>query len=98
VIVYRTVPAPVPPTLQSHLLNHAIDAATFTSASTVTSLLDMLGSSADLLGSVVVACIGPVTADAARARGLAVDVVAEQHTIPGLVEALSEFYRARATA
>ena len=98
VTVYRTVPAPVPPALRSHLEHHAIDVATFTSASTVTSLLDMLGTSADLLAGVVVACIGPVTADAARARGLTVDVVAEQHTIPGLVEALSEFYRARVTA
>jgi uroporphyrinogen III methyltransferase / synthase len=98
VTVYRTVPAPIPRDLNDHLQNRQIDAATFTSASTVTSLLDMLGSHAQLLAGVVVACIGPVTADAARARGLSVDVVAEQHTIPGLVEALSEFYRARAAA
>lgn len=36
----------------------------------------------------VVACIGPVTADTARHLGLRVDVVAEVHTIDGLVDAL----------
>ncbi|HTC82600.1 MAG TPA: uroporphyrinogen-III synthase, partial [Acidimicrobiia bacterium] len=36
----------------------------------------------------VVACIGPVTADTARANGLTVDVVAAEHTIEGLVDAL----------
>ena len=35
-----------------------------------------------------VACIGPVTADTARRHGLRVDVVADVHTIPGLVDAL----------
>ena len=38
----------------------------------------------------VVACIGPITAETARAAGLTVDVVAAEHTIDGLVEALVE--------
>jgi uroporphyrinogen-III synthase len=38
----------------------------------------------------VVACIGPITADTARAAGLTVDVVAAEHTIEGLVAALVE--------
>jgi len=38
----------------------------------------------------VVACIGPITADTARAAGLTVDVVAAEHTIDGLVAALLE--------
>jgi uroporphyrinogen-III synthase len=37
----------------------------------------------------VVVCIGPVTAETARAHGLKVDAVAEEHTIDGLVRALS---------
>jgi uroporphyrinogen-III synthase len=36
----------------------------------------------------VVACIGPVTAQTARDCGLAVDVVAEEHTIEGLIAAV----------
>ena len=38
----------------------------------------------------VVACIGPITADTARAAGLHVDIVAVEHTIEGLVGALVE--------
>jgi uroporphyrinogen-III synthase len=35
-----------------------------------------------------VACIGPVTARTAARLGIRVDVVAEEHTVAGLVEAL----------
>jgi uroporphyrinogen III methyltransferase/synthase len=61
------------------------DVVLFTSASAVGRLLEAVGPEAipDL-----VACIGPVTADAARALGLRVDLVADVHTIPGLVAAL----------
>jgi uroporphyrinogen III methyltransferase/synthase len=61
------------------------DAITFTSSSTVTNFLATVG--ADLLPPVI-ACIGPVTADTARAAGLSVNVVATTSTIDGLVEAL----------
>ena len=61
------------------------DAITFTSSSTVTNYLQVAG-----LGAVppVVVCIGPVTAETAGAAGLHVDVVAAEHTIDGLVQAL----------
>ena len=36
----------------------------------------------------LVACIGPVTADTARRRGLHVDIEAVEHTVDGLVDAL----------
>jgi uroporphyrinogen III methyltransferase/synthase len=61
------------------------DAITFTSSSTVTNYLRTVG--LDAIPPVVV-CIGPVTAETARAAGLHVDVVAEEHTIDGLVRAL----------
>jgi uroporphyrinogen III methyltransferase/synthase len=60
-------------------------AVTFTSSSTVTNYLAVTG---DLPVPPVVACIGPITADTARAAGLSVDVVAAEHTIDGLVTAL----------
>ncbi len=38
----------------------------------------------------LIACIGPITADTARELGLRVDVVADEHTVPGLVTAIRE--------
>ena len=63
------------------------DAVTFTSSSTVTNYLAVAG---DVPVPPVVACIGPITADTARAAGLTVDVVAAEHTVDGLVTALIE--------
>jgi uroporphyrinogen III methyltransferase/synthase len=61
------------------------DAITFTSSSTVTNYLEVAG--LDAVPPVVV-CIGPVTAATARDAGLSVDVVADEHTIDGLVQAV----------
>lgn len=61
------------------------DVVTFTSSSTVDRFLDALGERR--LPSTV-ACIGPVTAATARARGLDVHIEATVHTIEGLVDAL----------
>ena len=58
---------------------------TFTSSSTVERFLDLVGPAAV---PPVVACIGPVTAATARARGLVVDIEAGTHTTAGLVDAL----------
>ncbi len=66
----------------------AADVITFTSPSTVTCYLQLAGSRA---APPVVACIGPVTADAARRAGLHVDVVAAEHSADGLVAALSAY-------
>jgi uroporphyrinogen III methyltransferase/synthase len=80
---YRTVVADVSEA-QREAVGRA-HAVTFTSSSTVDRFLDALGP-----GAVppIVACIGPVTAATARARGLHVDVEAGVHTIDGLVDAL----------
>lgn len=69
-----------------------VDAALFTSASTVSNLLDLLGGDKGFLKGVRVGCIGPVTAAAARARGLDIAFVAQEHTIEGLVNSLRDFY------
>ena len=61
------------------------DAVAFTSSSTVTSWLALAG--ADALPPVV-ACIGPVTAATAAEHDVPVTVVAEDHTVQGLVDAL----------
>ncbi|MBV8386336.1 MAG: uroporphyrinogen-III C-methyltransferase [Acidimicrobiia bacterium] len=81
---YRTRPAePSPSTLAEA---RKADAITFTSSSTVTNFLQVAG--ADAVPPVVV-CIGPITAATARDAGLTVDVVAEEHTIDGVVDALA---------
>lgn len=68
----------------------AIDAATFTSSSTVRNFAALAGEgrAAQVLTRTRVVCIGPVTAATARDLGIRVDGEAEEHTIPGLVEEL----------
>lgn len=66
----------------------AADIVTFTSSSTVDRFCDLIG--IDHLPPVV-ACIGPVTASTAVARGMYVDVLAEEHTVDGLVRSLVGF-------
>jgi len=80
---YRTVVAEADPAALQAAAR--ADAITFTSSSTVTNYLAVAGAAAPPR---VVACIGPVTAATARAAGMTVDVVAEQHCIDGLVDAL----------
>ena len=62
------------------------DAVVFLSSSAVESFADANGTST----SAVVACIGPVTADTARTRGLRVGMVAEDHDIDRLAAGLAE--------
>jgi uroporphyrinogen III methyltransferase/synthase len=70
-----------------------IDAVTFTSSSTVDNLCTVLGKRAPgLLARTRVASIGPVTTQTARKRGLRVDVMAAEYTVPGLIRALAASY------
>lgn len=67
------------------------DILTFTSASTVRGFAHNLGGSeaaARTAETKIVACIGPITAQAARDAGLRVDVVAPEFTADGLLAAL----------
>jgi uroporphyrinogen III methyltransferase/synthase len=64
------------------------DVLTFTSASTVTGFVANVPDAPALAEGKIVACIGPVTAAAARDAGLHVDVVADAFTVDGLVRAL----------
>ncbi|HZT06673.1 MAG TPA: uroporphyrinogen-III synthase [Chloroflexota bacterium] len=95
VATYRTVTSAPPPGLLAQLRAGEIDAVTFTSSSTVRGLLEMLGGETDALNGVVVACIGPVTADTARSLGLHPAVVAHTYTAEGLVTALRAYFAAR---
>jgi uroporphyrinogen III methyltransferase / synthase len=76
------------------LLDRQIDAVTFTSASTVRNFAQLYGrdQASDLLRTTVVACIGPVTAEAAEQLGIATTVMPARYTIPDLVDALVEYF------
>jgi uroporphyrinogen III methyltransferase/synthase len=80
---YRTERPPVTDGMRASA--RTADAVTFTSSSTVTNFLETVG--VDAVPRVV-ACIGPVTAETARRRGLHVDIEAVEHTVDGLVDAL----------
>ncbi|HLB28743.1 MAG TPA: uroporphyrinogen-III C-methyltransferase [Dehalococcoidia bacterium] len=70
-----------------------VDIVTFTSSSTVRNLVQLLGGDVESLRQSVIACIGPVTAQTAEELlGRKPDLVAREHTMPGLVRALAEYY------
>ena len=81
-------PAAADPAVVQRLAAGEVDIATFTASATVRGCLELLGGRTDLFDNVCVACIGPVTADTARSLGLHVDLVSEEHTVPGLIAAL----------
>jgi uroporphyrinogen-III synthase len=87
VTAYRTVtPTPDPVVLDAVT---GADAVLFTSASTVDRFVEVVGPPGP---GVAVVCIGAVTADRARRRGLEVTAVADHHSDDGLVRALVEVW------
>jgi uroporphyrinogen III methyltransferase/synthase len=66
----------------------AVDIVTFSSASTVEGFVHNVAAASAVLATKTVAAIGPITAAAARAHGIRVDVVASAFTVEGLVAAL----------
>ena len=65
-----------------------LDAITFTSSSTVRNFRARVPGEVDA----VIACIGPITAQTAEALGLRVDIVAEEYTLAGLIQALEQHF------
>jgi uroporphyrinogen III methyltransferase/synthase len=80
--------------LIKELKNKSIDLITFTSSSTVKNFADLLpaGMVEDLMRDVIVAAIGPITADTAKEKGFKVNIIAESFTIPGLCDAILRHY------
>ncbi|ELK44080.1 uroporphyrinogen-III synthase [Brevibacillus agri BAB-2500] len=80
------------PEVAQQLQEGRIDVILFTSSSTVTHFIQAMApfASPGWLDQVRIACIGPITAETARKNGLAVDVVASEYTVDGLLEALLE--------
>jgi len=102
VAVYETVlDASDASSIREMLAAGQIHAVTFTSSSTVKNFVELVrnGGSPEaseatgrlLPENVIVACIGPITADTARSLGLEPDVVSNEYTIDGLVAALLDY-------
>jgi uroporphyrinogen III methyltransferase/synthase len=88
--IYQTLPATLDSTALT-ALQQGVDVITFTSGSTVRNFMQGLLDNKltpNLLASTTIACIGPQTAAAAHELGLPVDLVADDYTIDGLVDAL----------
>ncbi|MDH5297397.1 MAG: uroporphyrinogen-III C-methyltransferase [Desulfobulbaceae bacterium] len=93
VTVYQNVRPRDYEMVRQELAEGGIHMVTFTSSSTVTNFLEMLGADRDrLLAGVTFAAIGPITAKTAAKHGLAIDVQPASYTIPALVDAIVDFY------
>ncbi|RPJ71062.1 MAG: uroporphyrinogen-III C-methyltransferase [Acidobacteria bacterium] len=101
VTAYRSVPVEMDrdqgPDIYRMLLDKRVDVVTFTSASTVRNFVQLYGAEpvADLLRSVSIASIGPVTAEAALQSGIQTSIMPTDYTMPGLVRAIVEYFEKR---
>jgi uroporphyrinogen III methyltransferase/synthase len=94
---YRTIPPAdgLGPDTWRLLERHAIDVVTFTSSSTVTNFARLVNEPdlPQLLRDVVIACIGPITADTAQAYGLTPMIIPREYTVPALARAIVDYFQ-----
>ena len=84
--------------LREELEEKNVDMVTFTSSSTVTNFMTMVGAASEeelhrLLDGVKIAAIGPITSKTVRDNGLNVDIQPENYTIADMVNAIVDYYR-----
>jgi uroporphyrinogen III methyltransferase/synthase len=93
IVAYRTVAQPKAISkIREMLSSGQLDVITFTSSSAVSNVVAAFQGDPTPINNTKVACIGPKTADAATKAGLKVDIVAREHTVPGLVKAIEEYF------
>ncbi len=91
--IYDTVAAEAPAEALAEL-ERGLDVITFASPSSVRNFLKATAQIEQRQDApALVACIGPSTAAEAGEHGLRVDVVAEEYTVDGLIEALEAHFR-----
>ena len=91
-------PAEAPPGALAAVRDGAIDIVTFTSSSTVRNLAALLDGDLSSLADATIVCIGPIVAETVREHGLTPHIVAEEHTIDGMVAALRAHLHASAAS
>lgn len=92
IVTYKTV---IPESenleyVRTFLTDGKIDIVTFFSPSSVRNFTEMIG--VDALQRVVIAVIGPTTAEAVKEAGLEVDIVAKQQTAESLVHGIEDHF------
>lgn len=70
-----------------------VDFITFTSSSTVTNFMDIVGKGRiqEVLDGVRVVSIGPITKETAEKFGIQTDIMPNEYTIPAMVEAIIQY-------
>jgi len=94
--VYRTVrPASGAQRIVELLEKKEIAAVTFTSSSTVTHFVELIGkeSASKLMKGVLAAAIGPITKETAQTFGIETGAMPKDYTIPALVGAICEYFK-----
>jgi uroporphyrinogen III methyltransferase/synthase len=93
-LVYITQTAEWDAGMWVHLEENKPDVITFTSGSTASSFVEILGQerAVELATNSVVASIGPMTTKIAEELGLPVTIEAETQSVPGLVEAVIKYF------
>ncbi len=93
VAAYQTI-LPAPEEIEKKLRKGPIDMLTFASASTVRNFVKMITpTTRDAFKKSAVACIGPITAQAARECGLRVDVIPKAYTFHALTESIIQYFK-----
>lgn len=94
VVAYRTVEGPPESRDALHVAIHRdLGGLAFTSSSTVRGLMRLASPTDRQRARAIPAlCIGPVTAGTARRLGFDVEVVAEEHTVAGLADAIARHF------
>ncbi len=95
---YRTIkPRGSTERLRRLLSEQEVDLLTFTSSSTVNHFVDLVGKEnlEKFLKGVLIACIGPVTAQTARGWGMKVTIQPKHYTVPSLTRAIAAYFSKR---
>ncbi len=94
---YQTVRSEIDPVTKEALRRDRYDLIVFTSSSTVTNLVDILGlpEGRRILRESTVAVLGPITGGTVESFGKLAEIVPKENTVPSLIEAICGYYARR---